>query len=223
MNERMIEPLPHTLVINEIFHSIQGESSHTGRPCVFVRLTYCNIRCSYCDTEYAFYEGKQMQIDEIVDSVRSFHCQLVEITGGEPLFQPNIHELMNRLCDEGFEVLLETGGSIDIGNIDPRVKRIVDIKTPSSNMMKTNKWDNILHLKAGDEVKFVIGNRHDYEWAKQKISEYRIDNRCIVLMSAVFNELEPVRLIEWILADKLNVRFQLQAHKYIWSPETRGV
>ena len=214
---------PGILVINEIFHSIQGESSHTGRPCVFVRLTYCNIRCNYCDTEYAFYEGKEMPIDEIMAAVSAYDCRLVEVTGGEPLVQENVHELMKRLCDNGYEVLLETGGSLDISRIDSRVKRIVDFKCPSSTMMKKNLWENVGHLKDGDEVKFVIGTKEDYEWAKEMVRTHHIDRRCPVLMSVVFNVLEPVTLAEWILADKLNVRFQLQTHKYIWHPATRGV
>ena len=223
MHEHLIQSTPNTLVVNEIFHSIQGESSHMGRPCVFVRLTYCNIRCSYCDTEYAFYEGKEMLVDEILDVVRGFRCKLVELTGGEPLFQANVHELMARLCDEGYEVLLETGGSLDIGRVDPRVKRIVDFKCPSSGMMKKNLWENVGQLKQLDEVKFVIGDREDYDWAKGMIQSHRIDARCPILMSVVFGKLEPIQLAEWVLEDKLNVRFQLQMHKYIWSPETRGV
>ena len=218
-----MNPAPHTLVINEIFHSIQGESSHMGRPCVFVRLTYCNIRCSYCDTEYAFYEGKETPIDEIVASVRRFGCKLVEVTGGEPLFQANVHELMTRLCDEGYELLLETGGSLDIGGVDERVRRIVDFKCPSSGMMNKNLWENVKYLNARDEVKFVVGNREDYDWSKRMIAEFEIDRRSPVLMSVVFGKLEPVQLSEWILSDNLNVRFQLQMHKYIWSPETKGV
>jgi 7-carboxy-7-deazaguanine synthase len=212
-----------TLVINEIFHSIQGESSHAGRPCVFVRLTYCNLRCSYCDTEYAFYDGKEIPIDEVLSTVRGFGCRLVEVTGGEPLFQPNVHDLMTRLCDEGFEVLVETGGSLDISIVDSRVKRIVDVKCPSSNMMKQNLWSNVNHLNSGDEVKFVVGNREDFEWAKEMIARYRIRERCPILMSPVFGQLEPIELAAWILADRLDVRLQLQMHKYIWSPETRGV
>ena len=219
----MKTPAPHTLVINEIFHSIQGESSHMGRPCVFVRLTYCNIRCSYCDTEYAFYEGRETPIDEIVSSVRRFGCKLVEVTGGEPLFQANVHELMTRLCDEGYELLLETGGSLDIRGVDERVRRIVDFKCPSSGMMNKNLWENVKHLNARDEVKFVIGDREDYDWSKRMIAEFEIDRRSPVLMSVVFGKLEPVLLSEWILSDKLNVRFQLQMHKYIWSPEMKGV
>lgn len=223
MSQHILKNTPDKLVINEIFHSIQGESSYMGRPCVFVRLTYCNIRCSYCDTAYAFHEGKEMTIDEIAHTVSGYGCKLVEITGGEPLYQENVHPLMKRLCDEYYEVLLETGGSLDISVVDPRVKRIVDFKCPSSKMMKHNLWENIRHLKSGDEVKFVIGTREDYDWAKNMIGEHEIAKRCPVLMSVVFGELEPVTLSEWILADKLNVRFQLQMHKYIWSPETRGV
>jgi 7-carboxy-7-deazaguanine synthase len=223
MQERFIETKPHTLIVNEIFHSIQGESSHMGRPCVFVRLTYCNIRCSYCDTEYAFYEGKEMTIDEILECVRAYRCKLVEVTGGEPLFQANTPELLSRLCDEHYEVLLETGGSLDIGTVDSRVKRIVDFKCPSSKMVKKNLWKNVEYLTQSDEVKFVIGNREDYEWAKGKIREFELDKRCPILMSVVFGELEPIELAEWILEEKLNVRFQLQMHKYIWNPQTRGV
>ena len=223
MSEKIIVTRPHTLVVNEIFHSIQGESSHMGRPCVFVRLTYCNIRCTYCDTEYAFHQGREMAIHEIIEVVRGFRCKLVEVTGGEPLFQENVHELMARLCDEGFEVLLETGGSLEIGKVDARVKRIIDFKCPSSKMSKHNVWENVRLLKQGDEVKFVIGDREDYEWSKQMIRDYRIEQCCPVLVSVVFGELEPVQLAEWILEDKLPVRFQLQMHKYIWSPETKGV
>jgi 7-carboxy-7-deazaguanine synthase len=212
-----------TLTINEVFHSIQGESIYTGLPCVFVRLTYCNLRCSYCDTEYAFYEGKDMTIDEILDAVAGYQCKLVEVTGGEPLVQDGVFELMTRLCDEGYEVLLETGGSLDISRVDSRVRRIVDLKCPSSKMMSKNYWTNIDHLTPNDQVKFVIGTREDYEWSKEIVSKYCLDKKCPVLMSVVFGELEPVQLAEWILQDKLDVRFQLQMHKYIWTPEMRGV
>lgn len=223
MSGQPIQSSPHSLIVNEIFHSIQGESSHAGRPCVFIRLTYCNIRCSYCDSEYAFYQGNEMSIDSIIEVVRKYDCKLVELTGGEPLFQVNAHELMTRLCGEGFEVLLETGGSLDISSVDARVKRIIDFKCPSSKMMKKNLWENVAHLKGSDEVKFVIGDREDYQWANQMITEYQITKRCPVLMSTVFGVLEPIELAQWILQDKLSVRFQLQTHKYIWSPETRGV
>jgi len=213
----------HVLVINEIFHSIQGESSFSGLPCVFVRLTYCNIRCSYCDTEYAFYEGNEMSVDDILQKVRSYDCKLVEITGGEPLFQPNVHELMKRLCDEEYDVLIETGGSLDVSAVDRRVKKIVDFKCPSSGMMKKNLWKNVDFLQKSDEVKFVIGTREDYDWSKKMMHDFAIEKKCSVLMSVVFGELEPVRLVEWILQDKLGVRFQLQAHKYIWHPAMKGV
>jgi 7-carboxy-7-deazaguanine synthase len=213
----------HSLVINEVFHSIQGESSFAGMPCVFVRLTYCNIRCTWCDSEYSFYEGKEMSLDEVMAAVASHGCRRVEVTGGEPLFQPGVHPLMRRLCDAGYEVLLETGGSLDIAPVDPRVRRIVDFKCPSSGMEKKNLWANAGALTLRDEVKFVIGDRQDYEWSKEKISRHGLAAKCPVLMSVVFGKLEPVTLSEWILQDRLDVRFQLQMHKYIWHPEKRGV
>ena len=223
MQAKIIQTKPITLIVNEIFHSIQGESTHAGRPCVFVRLTYCNLRCSYCDTAYAFEEGIEMEINEVVRKVESFKCNLVEVTGGEPLFQENVHPLIKILCDKGYEVLLETGGSLNIGKVDNRVKRIVDFKCPSSGMEKKNLWENVNHLKIDDEVKFVIGDRIDYEWAKEKIVEYGLMDKCTVLMSPVFGAVEPKDVAGWILEDKLNVRFQIQMQKYIWSPETRGV
>ena len=212
------------LKINEIFYSIQGESTKAGLPCVFVRLTYCNIRCVYCDTEYAFYEGVDRTIDDIVSEVRSFGCKLVEITGGEPLVQENVHLLMKKLCDLGYDVLIETGGSLPIENIDKRVKIIMDLKTPYSKMEKKNRYENIRHLKPNDEVKFVIGSREDYDWAKELLKKYDLLNKVEqVLLSPVFDKVENLELAEWILKDKLNVRFQLQMHKYIWHPETKGV
>ena len=211
------------LVVNEIFHSIQGESSHMGRPCVFVRLTYCNLRCTYCDTEYAFYEGVEMSVDEILQRVASFGCKLVEVTGGEPLMQEGVHEFMNVLSNWGYETLLETGGSLDIGAVDQRVKRIVDFKCPSSGMVKKNLWSNVNALRSSDEVKFVIGNRDDFNWSVEMIRRHEIDRRCPILMSVVFDVLPPVELAEWILESKINVRFQLQMHKFIWEPATRGV
>ena len=211
------------LVVNEIFHSIQGESSHMGWPCVFVRLTYCNLRCTYCDTEYAFYDGVEMSIDEILQRVGYFGCKLVEVTGGEPLMQEGVHELMNVLCNRGYETLLETGGSLNIGTVDPRVKRIVDLKCPSSGMVKKNLWSNVNALRSSDEVKFVIGNRDDFDWSVEMIRRHEIDRRCPILMSVIFDVLPPVELAEWILESKINVRFQLQMHKFIWEPATRGV
>jgi len=211
------------LVVNEIFHSIQGESSHMGRRCVFIRLTYCNLRCTYCDTEYAFLEGRTMTISEILAAVEQYRCGLVEVTGGEPLVQEGVYELMTSLCDRGYETLLETGGSIDIGKVDARVKRIVDFKCPSSGMMKKNLWTNVRCLTPTDEVKFVVGNREDFNWSVGMIAQHEIHRRCPVLMSVVFGVLSPLEVAEWILESKLNVRFQLQMHKYIWEHASRGV
>jgi len=211
------------LKVNEIFYSIQGESSKAGLPCVFVRLTYCNLRCTYCDTEYAFYEGKDYSVDEIIEEVKKYNCRLVEVTGGEPLVQNESKELMKKLCDNGFEVLLETAGNMPIEDIDKRVKIIMDLKCPSSGMMKKNLFENIDHLKKTDEVKFVIGTREDYEWSKETIKKYELNQKNKVFFSCVFDKLEPLTLVNWILEDKLDVRYQLQMHKYIWHPETKGV
>jgi len=211
------------LKVNEIFYSIQGEGNAAGLPCVFVRLTYCNLRCTYCDTEYAFYDGEEKTLDEIIDEVKKYKCKLVEITGGEPLVQEESLELMRRLCDAGFNVMLETGGSLSIKNVDTRVKMIMDFKCPSSGMEKKNFYENVNYLKKADEVKFVIGNREDYDWAKEIISGYNLISKCEILFSVVFGVVEPVKLVEWILEDKLDVRFQLQMHKYIWHPQTKGV
>lgn len=211
------------LKINEIFYSIQGESSLAGLPCIFIRLTYCNLRCSYCDTEYAFYDGTDLSIEEVLSEIKKFDCNLVEITGGEPLVQNEVHILMNKLCDLGYEVMIETGGSLSIKEIDPRVKVIMDLKCPSSKMTHKNLYENINFLKTIDEVKFVIGNRNDYEWSKNIVEKYLLTEKCIILFSNVFYDLEPVQLAEWILKDNLKVRFQIQMHKYIWSPTKRGV
>jgi len=211
------------LNINEIFYSIQGESSAAGLPTVFVRLTGCNLRCSYCDTEYAFYEGNEYQINEVVDIVERYNCGLVEITGGEPLLQKDVFPLMTKLCDLGFDVMLETSGSLSIENVDKRVKIVMDLKCPSSGMVNKNLYGNIEFLKPNDEVKFVIGTRDDYIWAKEQIEKFSLINKVEVLFSPVFDSIEPKRIVEWILQDKLKVRFQLQLHKYIWEPETKGV
>lgn len=211
------------LKVNEIFYSIQGESSFAGLPCVFIRLTYCNLRCTYCDTEYSFYEGDDFPIEEIINKVKSYNCNLVEVTGGEPLVQKESLDLLKRLCDEGYQVLLETSGSLSIKDVDQRVIIIMDLKTPSSGMIKKNLYSNIDYLKPTDEVKFVIGNREDYEWAKKIISEYNLSMKCKILMGCVFGQLQNIELATWILEDKLPVRFQMQIHKYIWHPETRGV
>jgi 7-carboxy-7-deazaguanine synthase len=213
-----------TLTINEIYHSIQGESSWAGRPCVFVRLTFCDLRCNYCDTEYAFYEGKKQTLNEIMEAVEGFHCPLVEITGGEPLLQKNVLLLMSMLCDAGQTVLLETSGAHDISKVDRRVHRIMDLKTPGSGEVEKNLWSNIDHLESGDEVKFVIGSREDYEWSCKKVRCFNLPKRChAVLFSPIFGRIDPREIVDWILADRLNVRFQLQMHKFIWTPTQRGV
>jgi len=211
------------LKVNEIYFSIQGESSKAGLPCVFVRLTYCNLRCTYCDTEYAFYEGKDYTIEQILTEVKKYKCKLVEVTGGEPLVQEECNELMKILCDDGYDVMLETGGSLPLKNVDLRVRIIMDLKCPSSGMIKKNLYENIDNIKSTDEIKFVIGSREDYEWCKEIIKKYDLTNKCDVLFSVVFGELEPVMLVDWILEDKLKVRFQLQMHKFIWDPAAKGV
>jgi 7-carboxy-7-deazaguanine synthase len=212
------------LKINEIYHSVQGESTHAGRPSVFIRLTYCNLRCTYCDTEYAFYEGKDMSVQQVIDEVEKYNCRLVEITGGEPLVQmEECLDLMKTLCELGYELMIETGGSLPIKEIDTRVKIIMDLKCPSSGMEKKNLYENLQYLKPTDELKFVIGNREDYDWSLEELNKYHLQGKCTILFSVVFGKLEPVQLINWILEDKLGVRFQLQMHKYIWHPETKGV
>jgi 7-carboxy-7-deazaguanine synthase len=213
-----------TLTINEIYHSIQGESTWAGRPCVFVRLTFCNLRCNYCDTEYAFYEGEKQTLKEIVDLVEKFEYPLVEITGGEPLLQKNVLPLMTTLCDTGHTVLLETSGAHDISKVDARVHRIMDLKTPGSGEVEKNLWSNIEHLTPRDEVKFVMGSREDYEWSREKVQRFDLSKRChAVLFSPIFGRIDPRQIVEWILEDKLAVRFQLQMHKFIWTPTQRGV
>jgi 7-carboxy-7-deazaguanine synthase len=213
-----------TLTINEIYESIQGESTWAGERCVFVRLTFCNLRCNYCDTEYAFYEGKKTPLKEIAERVDGFNCPLVEITGGEPLLQSNVLQLMSILCDAGHTVLLETSGAHDISKVDPRVHRIMDLKTPGSGEVEKNLWSNIDHLTKRDEVKFVMGSREDYEWSRDQVEKFDLAKRCCaVLFSPIFGRIDPRRIVEWILEDRLNVRFQLQMHKFIWTPTQRGV
>lgn len=211
------------LTVNEIFYSIQGESTMAGLPCIFIRLTYCNLRCSYCDTEYAFYEGTDYSIKEILTELKKYNCNIVEITGGEPLVQDEVIPLMKLLCDSSYQVMIETGGSLPISSIDKRVKVIMDLKCPSSKMTGKNLYENIYYLKENDEVKFVIGNREDYDWSKGIIDKYSLTKKCTILFSNVFSELAPTNLAEWILKDHLQVRFQIQLHKYIWDPTKRGV
>jgi 7-carboxy-7-deazaguanine synthase len=212
------------LTINEIYFSVQGESTWAGLPCVFVRLTFCDLRCTYCDTEYAFYEGKKQPLGEIVEAVVGYDCSLVEITGGEPLLQKNVLPLMTLLADAGRTVLLETSGAHDISQVDPRIHRIMDLKTPGSGEVERNLLSNIAHLTERDEVKCVIGSREDYEWSREKLREHRLAERCrAVLFSPIFGRIDPREIVEWILEDKLPVRFQLQMHKFIWTPTQRGV
>ena len=212
------------LTINEIFHSIQGESTHAGRPCVFVRLTACDLRCSWCDTPYAFIEGHKMSLDDIISEVKSYACPTVEITGGEPLLQKNVYALMQRLLDDGLTVMLETGGHISIEQVPAAVIRVMDIKCPGSGESHRNDWTNMERLATHDEVKFVVKDRVDYEFARDVVYRYGLLGRVrAVLFSPVHGTLDPKPLAEWILADRMDVRLQLQAHKYIWSPQTRGV
>jgi 7-carboxy-7-deazaguanine synthase len=212
------------LTINEIFHSIQGESTHTGRPCVFVRLTACDLRCSWCDTPYAFHEGRKMSIDEVVSDVAAFECPVVEITGGEPLLQPDVYPLMNELLARGHTVLLETGGHRSVAQVPSGVVRIIDVKCPASGESAKNEWSNLDLLTATDEVKFVVQNRQDYEFARDVIARHALAGRCrAILISPVHGVLPGKDLAAWILADRLPVRLQLQAHKYIWSADARGV
>lgn len=257
--------MPETLVINEIYLSLQGESTFAGLPCIFVRLTACNLRCSYCDSAYAFTEGKKQTLEEISAEVHrlakpfaplTFDSQLtehgtrntihsslplIEFTGGEPLLQKNILPLMKQLCDEGFTVLLETSGAHDISPVDPRVRRIMDLKCPSSGEVERNRWENIPHLKSTDEIKFVIGTVEDYVWAKRQIAERKLESICPLLVSWVHplapeqqdkslkrvppgqTPISRLQLVENIIADALPVRFQAQLHKIIWPPEQRGV
>jgi 7-carboxy-7-deazaguanine synthase len=213
------------LKVNEVFYSIQGESSYAGRPCVFVRLTGCNLRCSYCDTRYAYEEGGDLEMGEIIDMVTSHRCGLVEITGGEPLMQEDTPFLIRRLLDLGFEVLLETNGSMDISVIDNRCIKILDIKCPSSGEAKKNYLENLKQLQPKDEIKFAIGDRDDYDYAKNILSFMDRANGNIKppLFSPVYGKMNPELLAQWILADHLDVRMQIQLHKVIWGPETRGV
>ena len=243
------------LNINEIYLSLQGESTFAGLPCIFVRLTACNLRCSYCDTAYAFKEGEKKSLSEIQkeiqrlarpfsnpkSEIRNPKLPLVELTGGEPLLQKNSVPLMKSLCDDGFTVLVETSGALDISQVDPRVRRIMDLKCPSSGEVKKNRWENLPHLQSSDEIKFVIGTQQDYDWAKEKIREHNLEKICPLLFSWVApllphqqdkslkkvpegqTPISRVELVEKIIADALPVRFQLQMHKFIWPPDKKGV
>ena len=212
------------LTINEIFHSIQGESTHSGRPCVFVRLTACDLRCSWCDTPYAFHEGRKVSVDDVVSQVGAYGCRLVEITGGEPLLQRDVYPLMDRLLEDGHEVLIETGGHLSVAGVPEPVVRIIDVKCPGSGEAHRNHWPNLDALRARDEVKFVIRDRVDYDYARDVVSRHDLASRVgAVLFSPVHGILAPAELAAWILEDRLPVRLQLQSHKYIWGADVRGV
>ena len=212
------------LTVNEIFHSIQGESTHTGRPCVFVRLTGCDLRCVWCDTPYAFHEGRKLDVDEVVAAVEQYRCDLIEITGGEPLLQEDVYPLMDRLLATGASVLLETGGHVSVARVPAAVVKVVDVKCPGSGECDRNAWDNLSRLTDRDQVKFVIADRVDYEFARDVVRRHTLETRCgTVLFSAVHDLLPPARLAEWMLADRLPVRLQIQLHKHLWGVETRGV
>ena len=212
------------LTVNEIFYSIQGESTFAGQPCVLIRLTGCDLRCSWCDTSYSFFEGRKISIDEVVKEVVGYGCSLVEITGGEPLLQEDVYPLMDRLLGERKTVLIETGGHLTVERIPVAVVKVIDIKCPGSGEADRNDWDNLHRLTAQDQVKFVIRDRTDYEYAKGTLKECDLDNRCAVtLFSPVYGVLDPKTLAAWILEDGLPVRIQIQLHKYIWGSEARGV
>jgi 7-carboxy-7-deazaguanine synthase len=215
---------PHVLRINEIFYSIQGEGSRSGVRCIFIRLTGCGLRCNYCDTEYAFYEGTDQSIADILTQISNYDCKLLELTGGEPLEQEGVYTLMDALLSRGYELMIETGGHMDIDRVDARVRRIVDLKTPSSGMLSHNLLSNIPLLTSHDEVKFVIGDREDYLWSKRMLEEHALASRVgTVLFSPVAESLAPDQLAAWILEDALPVRYQVQLHKIIWPSVLRGV
>jgi 7-carboxy-7-deazaguanine synthase len=209
--------------ITEIYKSIQGESTFAGLPCVFVRTTGCNLRCVWCDTEYAFYGGQKMSVDRIVEKVEALDCRLVEITGGEPLLQKEVPDLAHRLLEMGYTVLIETSGERDVSDLDPRVVKIMDLKCPGSGECEKNRWQNLEFLTSRDELKFVIKDRVDYEWAVDVVKKHHLEQRLTILFSPVWGDLQLADLAAWILEDKINVRYQLQLHKIIWSPETKGV
>jgi len=207
------------LRISEIFHSLQGESRSVGWPTVFVRLTGCPLRCGYCDTTYAFKGGTTLELDDILHQVAAFGAHYVTVTGGEPLAQKDCLSLLSALCDTGYEVSLETSGALDVSEVDPRVSKVMDLKTPSSGELERNLYANIRHLLAHDQVKFVIGDEQDYAWSREQLAHYQLAERCEVLFSPVADALAPATLAEWILRDRLPVRFQVQLHKILWGNE----
>ena len=217
--EQRQDPLACVLTVNEIFLSLQGETSRTGLPTVFVRLTGCPLRCRYCDTEYAFHQGNKASIGAILETVAGFSTPYVTVTGGEPLAQKNTLPLLTQLCDEGYRVSLETSGAMDITGVDPRVNRILDLKTPGSGEEQRNLISNLAQLSPHDEIKIVICDRNDYEWARRQLEEHRLNEYCEVLFSPVHGELEARELADWIVQDRLPVRLQIQLHKYLWGNE----
>lgn len=214
---------PGQLLIHEIYQSIQGESTFAGLPCVFVRLAVCNLRCVWCDTPHAFREGTVMPLEQVVQTALSYPCPLVEITGGEPLLQPEVHPLMTALADAGRTVLLETSGAEDIAAVDPRVHIIMDLKCPDSGESAANRWENLNALKPTDQIKFVVASRRDFDWAVDVIRQHELDRRFVSLISPVFGKIVPRELAEWLISSGVWARLQLQLHKHIWSPDTRGV
>lgn len=217
-------PTADSVVVKETYLSVQGESSHAGLLCSFVRLTGCHLRCTYCDSEFAFHGGTRMKVADVVEQVKALGAPRVEVTGGEPLLQPGVYPLMEALLASGLTVLLETSGAIDVRLVPPAVHKIVDMKTPSSGESDRNDLRNLESMNANDELKFVIGSREDYDWSKRLIAEHRLlDKPYELLFSTVHAKLTPLALAEWIIEDRLPVRFQLQMHKYIWDPNARGV
>ena len=211
------------LELTEIFKSVQGESTYMGLPCVFVRLTGCNLRCVWCDTAYAFQGGKKLSIDKILEEIKSHGIDLVEITGGEPLMQKEVFPLMDTLLKNNFRVMLETGGSLSIKDVPAEVIKIIDLKCPGSGEKEKNHWDNLNHLASTDEIKFVITDRADYEWSRSTLEKYELDKKSHILFSPVFDKLPLKNLTEWILEDNLPVRLQTQLHKHIWDKNAQGV
>ncbi|TCV83801.1 7-carboxy-7-deazaguanine synthase QueE [Sulfurirhabdus autotrophica] len=216
----MTAPQP-TLRINEIFYSLQGETSRIGLPTVFIRLTGCPLRCGYCDTEYAFHEGESMPLSAILEKTKAYGAHYVTVTGGEPLAQKGCIDLLKALCDADYSVSLETSGALDVSKVDVRVSKIVDVKTPGSGEVTKNRWENLQYLTPHDEIKFVLCDVNDYQWAKQQLTEHNLVERCPVIFSPVFSTLEPGDLAEWVLRDHVPVRMQIQLHKYLWG-EGRG-
>ena len=211
------------LKVNEIFYSIQGESTFSGLPCIFIRLTYCNLRCTWCDSEYTFENGKDMTIDEIFTEIQKYNCKLVEVTGGEPLMQKECIDLLEKLESEKYQILLETGGSLPVNKVPKSVVKIIDFKCPGSGMAKKNLWSILNDIQSTDEIKFVIKDKADFVWAEQKVIKYKLDKTNPVIFSPVFNELKYEQLAEWVKDSKLKIRMQIQLHKHIWSPEMIGV